>query len=95
VSDAPTNGHQNGEVKTEEIVAPPATELMVLYEAARIGDFLEIEAEASRIKLLDKKYEPFVNKVEHWAEEFEDKAIINLLTQYVSDFGNGEWGMGN
>ena len=87
VSEERTNGHQNGEVKTEEIVAPPVKELMVLYEAARIGDFLEIEAETSRIKLLDKKYEPFAKKVEHWAEDFEDRAIINLLKEYVSDFG--------
>ncbi len=95
VSDEPTNGHENGKVKTEEIVAPPAEELIVLYEAARIGDFSEIEAQAKKIKLLDKKYEPFANKLEHWAEEFEDKAIINLLKKYVSDLGNGKSKKGN
>jgi signal transduction histidine kinase/DNA-binding NarL/FixJ family response regulator len=93
LSEKATNGHQNGEVKTEEIVAPPAEQLIVLYEAARIGDFSQIEAEAKRIKLLDNKYELFAKKVEHCAEEFEDKAIINLLKQYVSDFG--KLGIGN
>ena len=83
-SEESANNSKNLTVNKEEIVAPPANELMVLYEAARIGDFSEIEAEALRIKLLDKKYEPLVNKVQHLAEEFEDAAIINLLKQYVS-----------
>ncbi|MDY6806941.1 MAG: ATP-binding protein [Cyanobacteriota bacterium] len=85
VSEESTNKDEQITVNKEEIVAPPAKELMVLYEAARIGDFSEIEAEALRIKLLDKKYEPLVNKVLNLAEEFEDAAIINLLKQYISE----------
>lgn len=85
VSDESANGSKNGVINTEEIVVPPAKELIVLYAAARIGDFSEIEAEASRIKLLDEKYEALTNKVRHFAEDFEDTAIINLLKQYVSE----------
>lgn len=85
MSDEGANNNINTTVNKEEIIAPPAKELMVLYEAARIGDFSEIEAEALRIKLLDKKYEPLIDKVQYFAEEFEDAAIINLLKEYVSE----------
>lgn len=82
-SDEVANDKEKYGVETEKMVWPPSVELLILFEAARIGDFSEIQKEAVRIKQLDKKYVPLATKLLQLSEDFEDGEIMKLLKPYI------------
>jgi signal transduction histidine kinase/CheY-like chemotaxis protein len=63
----------------QEIIFPPSTELVDLYQAAKAGYILEIQEEADRIQKLDANYTPFTNKILELLEEFEDETIVEFI----------------
>ncbi|MBW4616748.1 MAG: response regulator [Desmonostoc vinosum HA7617-LM4] len=67
----------------QEVIFPPSSELINLYQAANAGYILGIQQEAIRIQNLDSKYTVFVNKVLGLVEEFEDEAIVDLIKPYL------------
>lgn len=67
-----------------EIIAPPAAELVTLYQAAQIGDIAGIEEEVSRLRQLAPQYVAFTNKLLQLAQEFEEQEILKLVEQYIS-----------
>ncbi|WP_224095226.1 ATP-binding protein [Nostoc sp. MS1] len=68
----------------EEIIFPPATELVNLYQAAKTGYVMGIQEEINRIRQLDEKYTGFSNKVSELIAEFEDEEIVAMIQPYLS-----------
>ncbi|MBD2453095.1 response regulator [Nostoc sp. FACHB-87] len=68
----------------EEIIFPPASELVNLYQAAKAGYVMGIQEEINRIQNLDHKYAIFTNKILKLIEDFEDEAIVEMLKPYLN-----------
>ncbi|MBE9210787.1 response regulator [Nostoc sp. LEGE 06077] len=68
----------------EDIVFPPATELVNLYQAAKAGYVMGIQEEVNRIQKLDNEYVTFTNKILNLIEDFEDEAIVEMLKPYLA-----------
>ncbi|WP_067775543.1 hybrid sensor histidine kinase/response regulator [Nostoc sp. NIES-3756] len=68
----------------EEIIFPPATELVNLYQAAKTGYVMGIQEEINRIRQLDEKYTGFSNKLSELVAEFEDEEIVAMIQPYLS-----------
>ena len=66
-------------VQSCELVIPPSTELVALFNAARIGDIEVVEQEANRLKQIDGNYLPFVNKILQFANNFEEKELLAFV----------------
>ncbi len=66
------------------MVIPPATELGILYKAAKAGFIVDIQTEAVRLKQLAPAYAPFAHQVIALADEFEIDAIAALLETHFS-----------
>jgi signal transduction histidine kinase/ActR/RegA family two-component response regulator len=66
-----------------EIIFPPATELVNLYQAAKAGYVMGIQEEINRIRQLDEKYTGFSNKVSELIAEFEDEEIVAMIQPYL------------
>ncbi|MEG4118778.1 ATP-binding protein [Microcoleus sp. N9_B4] len=62
-----------------ELVIPPSTELVALFNAARIGDIEVVEQEANRLKQIDGNYLPFANKILQFANNFEEKELLAFM----------------
>jgi hypothetical protein len=65
------------------LVAPPCHEIQILYELAMLGSMKKIKERAKYIRSLDDKYVPFAQKIQELAQEFQEKAIVNLIEQYL------------
>ncbi|MEG3987503.1 ATP-binding protein [Microcoleus sp. S28C3] len=66
-------------VQSGELVIPPSTELVALFNAARIGDIEAVEQEANRLKQIHGNYLPFANKLLQFAKNFEEKEILAFV----------------
>ncbi|MCC5634341.1 response regulator [Nostoc sp. CHAB 5844] len=69
----------------ENIVFPPATELVNLYQAAKAGYVMGVKEEVNRIQQLDDKYVNFTHKILKLIEDFEDEAIVEMLKPYLAE----------
>jgi hypothetical protein len=67
-----------------EMIIPPAPELGTLYQAAKAGYVLEIQAEVDRLKQLAPQYAAFAKKISELASEYETEAIIELIQPHLS-----------
>ncbi|MGF1539414.1 MAG: ATP-binding protein [Pleurocapsa sp.] len=65
------------------LIAPPREEIKILYELAMLGSMKKIRERASHIEILDDKYQPFAQKLQELAQNFQEKAIVNLIEQYL------------
>ncbi len=64
-----------------EIIFPTSKELETLYRAAKIGDIMLIEKEATRLAEIEPKYRGFSDRVLELAAEFDDGAIAQLIEE--------------
>jgi PAS domain S-box-containing protein len=71
--------------KPGEIIAPPPSELVALYQVAQIGDIAGVEEEATRIRQLAPQYVAFANKLLQLAQEFEEQEILKLVEHYIAN----------
>ncbi len=67
---------------TNELIAPPATEMEMLYELAMKGNFLEIVKQAGLLEERDPKYIPFAKKLHQMAKDFQDEEILTFIQSY-------------
>ncbi|MEG4579715.1 PAS domain S-box protein [Microcoleus sp. MON1_C5] len=67
---------------TNELIAPPATEMEILYELAMKGNFLEIVKQAVLLEEIDPKYIPFANRLNQMAKDFQDEEILTFIQSY-------------
>ncbi|MDJ1183893.1 MASE1 domain-containing protein [Roseofilum casamattae] len=73
-SDRPLKSRQ-----INDLVMPPASQMVTLIQAAREGYIAGIVDEATRIKNLDSKYETFAHRILQLAENLEDEKILDIL----------------
>ncbi|MEG4960016.1 MULTISPECIES: PAS domain S-box protein [unclassified Microcoleus] len=67
---------------TNELIAPPATEMEMLYELAMKGNFLEIVKQAVLLEEIDPKYIPFAKILHQMARDFQDEEILTFIQSY-------------
>ncbi|MEG4853831.1 ATP-binding protein [Microcoleus sp. B5-D4] len=72
-------------VQSGELVIPPSTELVALFNAARIGDIEVVEQEADRLKQIDGNYLPFANKILQFAKNFEEKELLAFVKKHLGE----------
>lgn len=68
---------------SEELVAPPPTELEILYELAMLGSMKRIREQANYLEELDAKYVPLANQLRYLAQGFKEKEIVNLIEKLL------------
>ncbi len=66
-----------------QMVAPPPEEMEILYELAMLGSMKKIRERAIHLEELDEQYAPLAAKLKNLAQGFQEKAILNLLEQYL------------
>ena len=67
----------------DALIMPPQEEMEILYELAMLGSMKKIRARAIYLEELDQQYIPLANKLKDLTQEFQEKAIINLIEQYL------------
>ncbi|MEG4998962.1 PAS domain S-box protein [Microcoleus sp. B4-D4] len=67
---------------TNELIAPPATKMEILYELAMQGNFLEIVKQAALLEEIDPKYIPFAQILYQMAKDFQDEEILTFIQSY-------------
>ncbi|MEM8641613.1 MAG: ATP-binding protein [Cyanobacteria bacterium P01_G01_bin.54] len=67
-------------VHAANLVLPPASELVAIQAALKIGDFDTLEAEGQRLAQLASEYIPFGQQLQALAHHFDEAAIAQLLT---------------
>ncbi|MGC1393669.1 MAG: PAS domain-containing protein, partial [Coleofasciculaceae cyanobacterium] len=66
-----------------DLVAPPASALAMLYEVAMMGDIKGICEQAKEIRQLDEQFAPFAQQLLQLAEGFQEKQILEFVKYYV------------
>ena len=67
----------------QTLVAPPPEEMEILYELAMLGSMKKIRERAIYLEELDEQYAPLAAKLKDLAQGFQEKAIVNLIEQYL------------
>ncbi|MEG3911024.1 PAS domain S-box protein [Microcoleus sp. w2-18bC1] len=67
---------------TDELIAPPAKEMEILYELAMKGNFLEIVKQAVLLEEIDPQYIPFAKRLHQMAKDFQDEEILTFIESY-------------
>lgn len=68
----------------QTLIVPSTDEMEILYELAMLGSMKKIRERAIYLEELDKKYAPLAAKLKDLAQGFQEKAIVNLVKQYLS-----------
>ena len=55
----------------------------ILYELAMLGSMKKIRQRAIYLTELDEQYGPLAAKLQELAQGFQEKAIVNLIEQYL------------
>lgn len=66
-----------------ELIPPPPEELAILYDLARRGNLQAVQERATQLAKLDEKFGPFADKLRQLARQFEDKALVAVIQQYL------------
>ncbi|MDM8526825.1 PAS domain S-box protein [Anaerolineales bacterium HSG24] len=69
-------------VESTDII-PPITELLSLLESAQMSEFIEIETRLIHIEAMNKKYKPFVVRMQELVKSLDADGICNVLGQYL------------
>lgn len=69
----------------EMLVAPPAEEIIVLHDLARLGNMRDILAQADRIDDLDPAYRAFAGHLRELAGNFQSKALLTFVERHLHD----------
>jgi signal transduction histidine kinase len=65
------------------VTPPPDDEMAVLYRLALIGNMRDIRQYAAYLTQLDERYRPFAGKLHEFATDYQSKAIVTLVEQYI------------
>ena len=80
-----------GEVATEErshsdpetLVAPPAEELVAVYDFSKKGHITPVREHITRIEQMDDQYKPFAAKLRQFSDKFDLKQLCEFLKPYL------------
>jgi signal transduction histidine kinase/DNA-binding NarL/FixJ family response regulator len=80
-------GISSTESPTEQTayVLPPANDLLVLLNAAKIGDILEIRNQIDHLEQINTVYLPFTTKIRELAKNFQIRQLRHLLETYLTE----------
>jgi signal transduction histidine kinase/ActR/RegA family two-component response regulator len=76
---------QPGDEEELVLVAPPAGEIEVLWQMARIGDMREIRKRASYLHALDPAYAPFADRLDALAQGYQSKKLADFVARYRTE----------
>ncbi len=79
-----TINKSDDKIKASKLIVPPPQQLEDLYELAMLGSMKKIREWAISLEKLDQKYQPFASQLQELAQSFQEKAILNLVEQYIS-----------
>jgi len=65
-------------------LAPPIEEIKILYDLAMLGSMKKIQERAIYLEELDEAYTPLAAQLKYLASNFQEKAIVNLVEQYLA-----------
>ncbi|MBW4663661.1 MAG: response regulator [Chroococcus sp. CMT-3BRIN-NPC107] len=65
------------------LIAPPSSEMEILYNLAMLGSMRKIGDRADYLEQLDKKYIPFAHTLKELAGGFQEKAIVAFVKKYL------------
>ena len=69
------------------IVVPPTEEIEVLHRLARMGNMQRIVEQTNYLAELDERYRPFASQLRSLAKNYESKALMRLVEQYLHSDG--------
>ena len=69
------------------LVVPPAEEMETLHDLARMGNMQRIVEQANYLAELDERYRPFASQLRSLAKNYESKALLRLVEQYLHSDG--------
>ena len=75
-------GRETVEIEPD-LVPPPPEELAILYDLARRGNLQAVQERATQLAKRDEKFGPFADKLRQLACQFEDKALVAVIQQYL------------
>ena len=78
----------NGQPKHSDLITPPIEELETLYKLAMLGSMKKIRQWAIALEELDIQYQPFAEKLKQLSQNFQEKAIVNLVEKYLHQESN-------
>ncbi|MCS0581744.1 ATP-binding protein [Massilia pinisoli] len=67
------------------LVVPPAQEIEVLWQLARIGNMRKIRERASYLQALDPAYAPFANRLHALAQGYHSKDLAAFVERYRTE----------
>jgi len=76
--------HNQSQIQHQEIIAPPADEIALLFDLAMMGDLGGIQKQAEKLAKLDVKYVSFANHLNQLAKSFEEEKILEFVEQYTN-----------
>lgn len=62
---------------------PPLNEMEILLDLANSGKMRRIREHADYLKEISPEYEPFANKLQELAQNFEETAVLALIEKYI------------
>lgn len=68
----------------QTLIVPPTEEMEILYKLAMLGSMKKIRERAIYLEELDEQYAPLAGKLKDLSQDFQEKAIVNLIEQYLS-----------
>lgn len=68
---------------TQTLIVPPLEEMVILHELAMLGSMKKIRERAIYLEELNEQYAPLANQIKDLASSFQEKAIVNLIEQYL------------
>jgi CheY-like chemotaxis protein len=71
----------------QPLVAPPPSEMAVLYELAIIGDIKGISEQAKKLEQLNEQFVPFAQQLTQLAKGFQEKQILEFVKRYMVSSG--------
>lgn len=77
------------------LVQPPEAELIILHRLAQFGNMRDIQERAEYVATLGAQYVPFAEKLGSLAENFEEKAILQMMENYLESIKNNGTDPGN
>jgi CheY-like chemotaxis protein len=68
----------------EGLVVPPMEEMQVLHRMALEGSMRDIADQAHYLEELDERYRPFARQLRKLCQEYQSKAILDLVEHYIN-----------
>lgn len=83
-AESEVKSHSPNIAPAEDIIAPSAEELAVLFDLAMMGDLRGIMERATQLEEMNQDWVPFAANLRQLAKGFKEKKILYLIEQYMN-----------